>query len=386
MKKKNFFAVALVLAMCFTLLAGCGSPAGDNDGNGDDAEVIRVGFIGPLTGGAAEYGINVRNGVQMYIDEINAAGGVLGKQVELVALDDQHNEMEALNALNRLVEQDKVVAIFGPVTSAPALAVAQEAAAMGIPLITPSATAEDVTSYGDHFFRSCFIDPVQGATMADFAKEELGATTAAVIYNNGDDYSTGLKEAFEAACAQNGIEVVATETYGADAVDFKSQLTNIQAKNPDVLFVPDYYNVAAMVASQCTELGFAPTFLGCDGWSGAVEAAVEAGSADAINGSYFSSHAANDDPAIAAFATEYESRFNASPLAFAATAYDAAAIMFDAMERAGTTEGAAVIEALKATDYAGMTGNFTYDENNNPLKEVTIVKIDDGDYQFYTKF
>lgn len=379
MKKRTVFAMLLALVLCFSLFAGC-----NNAGNGGaDSDTIKVGFIGPLTGGAAEYGINCRNGTQMYIDEINAAGGVLGKQVELVALDDQHDAMEALNAYNRLVEQEGVVAIFGPVTSAPALAVAQEAAGNSVPLITASATAADVTSYGDNFFRSCFIDPVQGAAMAGFAKDELGAQTAAVLYNNSDDYSTGLKEAFEEACAANGVEVVATEIYGADAVDFKSQLTNIQATNPDVLFVPDYYNVASNVAAQSAEIGLETTFLGCDGWSGALEASVDPAT---LEGSYFSSHAANDDPAITAFAAEYESKFGSAPLAFAATAYDAAGIVFDAMERAGTTDGDALVEAIKNTSYTGMTGTFSYDENNNPIKEVTIVTIKDGAYVYYSKY
>lgn len=377
MKKRTILAVALVLAMCLGLLAGC------NGGGGTTSEdTIKVGFIGPLTGGAAEYGINCRNGTQMYIDEINAAGGVLGKQVELIALDDQHDAMESINAYNRLVEQEGVVAIFGPVTSTPALAVAQEAAGTPIPLITASATAEAVTSYDDNFFRSCFIDPLQGATMANFAKEDLNAQTAAVIYDNSDDYSTGLMQSFVEVCTAYGIEVVAVETYGADTVDYKAQLTAIQPYNPDVLFVPHYYNQAALIAAQCAEIGLETTFLGCDGWSGAIAASPEL---EALEGSYFSSHASNSDPAIQAFAAQYEASFGAAPLAFAATAYDAAGIVFDAMERAGTTDGAAVIEALKATNFDGMTGNFTFDENNNPVKDVTIEKIEGGEYVFYKK-
>lgn len=377
MRKRNILAAILVLVLSLSMLAGCGAPKENTDDT-----TIKVGFLGPLTGPVASYGIAIRNGVKMYIDEINAAGGVLGKQVELVEYDERGDATEAINGFNYLVEKENVVAIFGSVTSGPTTAVAQESADMAdpIPVITASATAPAITSYGDNLFRTCFTDPFQGETMARYAANVIGAKTAAIIYNNATDYSTGLMESFTAACKTVGIEVVATESYGENTVDFKSQLTNIAAKNPDVLFVPDYYTEAALIAQQSRELGIAAALLGCDGWDSILDVTSDPST---LENSFFTSHYSSDDPASADFVNKYKTTFNETPIAFAATAYDSAMVMFDAIERAGKTDHAAVIAAIKATDLECVTSNIKFDENNNPVKSCYIIEVktdDSGEY------
>ena len=266
MKKMRVLALALAAFVCMSAFAGCSNNQTQGSSNSSQSsgessadassDVLKIGFLGPLTGDAAQYGQAVQDGANLYIEEVNANGGVMGKQVELVSYDTKGDEVESLSAFNRLVSQDKVDAILGEVTSAPTLAVAQESAKMDdpIPMITASATADEVTSYGDNMFRSCFLDPFQGETMARYAKEVLNAKTAAIIFDNGLDYGVGLKESFEAKCKELGVEVVATESYSTGDVDFKAQLTNIQQKNPDVLFCPDYYGVVTMIVQQATAM------------------------------------------------------------------------------------------------------------------------------------
>ncbi len=239
MKKTRILAIILTLALCLALFAGCtkkddGAQA-TPDGTGAQAggEPIKVGVLAPLTGNVAVYGTAVKNAVELYVNEFNAAGGVNGRPIELVVYDEKGEATEAVNAYNKLVTSDEVVAIIGDVTSTPTFAVAQASVADNMPLLTPTATHPDVTTYGKNIFRACFQDPFQGSTMAKLAYNELGAKTAAIIYNSSDAYSTGLMEAFTAAAQEAGLEIVATEGYATGDVDFRSQLTNIQSKNPD---------------------------------------------------------------------------------------------------------------------------------------------------------
>ncbi len=384
MKRKSVFVVIMVIAMLAAMFAGCTPKAADPGTTTPDTgtEPIKVGFIGPLTGPVAQYGIAVRNGVQMYIDEINAAGGVLGRQVELYEYDDQHDQAQALNGLNSLVYDKGVVAIFGGVTSTPTEAIAQKSAQMDspIPMITASATADSITSYSDNMFRTCFNDSFQGDVMARFAIDEMGAKTAAIIVNMSDDYSVGLKEAFVARCEAEGVEVVAIESYTEGTTDFKSLLTNIQAKNPDVLFVPNYYEDVRLICAQSAEIGLTCPKLGADGWDGILEEGIDA---SVFENCYFSNHGGSpDNPAIAKFNADYKTKFGMDALSFSGTAYDAAKIMFAAMEAAGSTDSAAVIAALKATNLECLTDTYSYDEFNNPIKQAAIIKVADGEYVF----
>jgi branched-chain amino acid transport system substrate-binding protein len=385
MKFMRKLALLMAAALCLSLLAGCGSTPAPSSGTSEpgdtqDTGPIKIGYLGPLTGGAAQYGIAVQNGMMLYVDEINANGGVMGRQVEVVAYDDKGDAVEALTAFNRLVSQDEVVAIVGAVTSGPTIAVAQESANMDnpIPMITASATADEVTAYGDNMFRSCFLDPFQGETMGRYAAEVLKAKTAAVIYNNSSDYSVGLMESFSQTCSDMGVEMVAVEAYAEGDVDFRAQLTNINAKNPDVVLIPDYYNAVDLVIQQLRGMGNQSTLLGCDGWDGLLNVTANA---DNLFDCYFSNHYSAEDPMAAAFVETFMARHNEEPMSFSATAYDAARVLFDAMERAGTTESAAVIAAMKETDLECVTGHITFNEKNNPIKTCSIITIKDGAYK-----
>lgn len=402
----SLLLAALLVVGCFAF-AGCSQqPAGDadqqnpsaDDANASgDAETIKIGLLAPLTGEVAEYGVAVANGVRLYVEEYNAAGGMNGKQIVLVEYDEEGDSAKAVTGYNSLVDQG-VAAIIGDVTTGPTVAVVVESQADNMPMITASATAAAVTVDPDsgevyeNMFRSCFIDPFQGEKMATFAYEELGAKTAAILYNTGIDYSVGLTEAFEEKAAELGLEVVAVESYADGAVDFTSQLTNIAAKAPDVLFVPDYYSVVALVATQADAAGVTATMLGADGWDTVLQVVEDA---SLLEGAYYCAGYSKNDTteAVQSFIAAYEAKYESTPNMFAAQAYDAAAILFAALEQVdeSLTVGSdeykeAVIAALNATDMECVTGHVTYDELNNPEKSAAIIQIKDGAESFWGKY
>ena len=405
--KKKLLSLMLTAAVCGGLLAGCNSGTSSTSSTGSQAggssaasggDSIKVGILAPLTGDAAQYGIAASNAAKLYFDQLNAAGGINGKNIEYILLDEKGQAADAVVAYNSLLEQG-VTAIVGDVTTAPTIAVAVESASANMPLITGSATAAAVTVDPDtntvrsNVFRSCFIDPFQGEKMASFSKEKLGAKTAAVLFNTNIDYSVGLKDAFIAKAAEIGLEVVATESYSDTDVDFKGQLTNINAKTPDVIFCPDYYQKVALIAPQAKEVGLTATFVGGDGWDGAIEAINDV---SMIEGAYYCSGFSADDTseAVQKFLSDYKAAYNSDPNMFAATTYDAAAILADAIksaEGAGLSAGtdeykAAIISAISGTSADYVTGHFTFDANNDPVKDAVIIKITDGKYTFDCKF
>ena len=402
----SLLLAALLVVGCFAF-AGCSQePAGDadqqnpstDDANASgDAETIKIGMLAPLTGEVAEYGVAVANGVRLYVEEYNAVGGMNGKQIVLVEYDEEGDSAKAVTGYNSLVDQG-VAAIIGDVTTGPTVAVVVESQQDNMPMITASATAAAVTVDPDsgavyeNMFRSCFIDPFQGEKMATFAYEELGAKTAAILYNTGIDYSVGLTEAFEAKAAELGLEVVAVESYADGAVDFTSQLTNIAAKAPDVLFVPDYYSVIALIATQADAAGVTATMLGADGWDTVLQVVEDA---SLLEGAYYCAGYSKNDTteAVQDFIAAYEAKYGSTPNMFAAQAYDAAAILFAALEQVdeSLTVGSdeykeAVIAALNATDMECVTGHVTYDELNNPEKSAAIIQIKDGAESFWGKY
>lgn len=385
--KKRFLAMVLAAAMMLTAMVGCGNGNTQDGGNANNAGVtgdtIKIGGLAPLTGDVSVYGVAVDNGVKMAVEEINADGGVLGKQIEYIVYDEKGDATEAVNAYNKLVQSDNVVAIIGDVTSKPTLAVAQQAAKDKIPLITASGTAENITQAGENIFRACFIDPFQGELMASYASKKLEKKTAAIIYNISDDYSKGLYEAFEAAAGDLGIEVVQVEGYGKGTVDFKAQLTNIKSKNPDVIFLPVYYQDVALIAVQAKELGIEAQFLGADGWDGVI-GQVDESNMDAVNGAYFCSQysAQSDDPNLQAFLSKYKETYGMDASQFAVLGYDAMKMLAQAISEAGSTDSAAITSAMAAIDFTGLTGHMTFDENRNPVKSAAITQIDNGEYKF----
>lgn len=382
MKMKKLVAMLLSCVMTVGLLAGCGGKTAEGE--------IVIGLLANTTGDNAVYGISVRNGAMLYIDELNANGGINGKTVRVVEYDDKGDATEAINAYNRLVS-DGVTAVIGSVLTGTTLAVADETYAAGMPQITASATAAGVTrldpeSGSDEIrtnvFRACFIDPFQGEKMADYAKEKLNAKTAAVIYETGSDYSEGLMKAFVAKCEALGISVVATEAYSDGDVDFRAQLTNIAGKSPDVIFCPNYYEDDGKIVTQARQVGVKGIFLGGDGWAGVKD---YASAADLEGSVYCSGYGAGANPE---FEAAYQAKYG-EPITgmFEPLGYDAAMLMCAAIgeaEKKGADVGSdaykqAIIDALKATDgLEGLTGTFRFDKYNDPIKSASMMKLENG--------
>jgi branched-chain amino acid transport system substrate-binding protein len=332
------------------------------------------------------------NGATLYIDQLNANGGIGGKQVEIVNYDNKGDSQEAINAFNRAVDEG-ITALIGDVLSGNTIAVVGEANPINMPMITASATAEGVTYDKDsdtvykNVFRTCFIDPFQGEKMANYASEKLTAKTAAVIYETGNDYAVGVKDAFIAKCKDLGIEVVDEEGYATGDVDFKSQLTTIASKNPDVLFFPNYYEDDGLIATQAREVGIKATFVGSDGMSGV---SAYASAADLEGTVYCSGYAPASTDAVKTFEAAYTAKYGADTLnMFSANAYDAAMVLCNALqiaEDAGLTAGTdeykqAVIDAIrdKSADLECITSKgYSFDEHNNPVKDANIMKLVGG--------
>lgn len=347
-----------------------------------ESETIKIGSTAPLTGPVAIYGVTSINGAKLAMEEINKNGGVLGKQIEYIVLDSKGDSTEAITAYNRLVDEG-IVAYLGEITSKPTLAIAEVAAQDNMPMITPTGTQFNITEAGPNVFRVCFTDPYQGVVLANLAKKNLNAKTVALLVNNSSDYSDGVAEAFVKEAEKLGLQVVAKEGYAEGDKDFRAQLTKVAAANPDVLLVPDYYEQAALISTQAREVGVKATFIGPDGWDG-VAKALDSSSYGAIENSYFTNHYSVEDQneKVQNFLKAYREKYNEEPSAFSALAYDTAYLMKDAIEKAGSTDKDAIIKAIKESDFAGVTGHLRFDEKNNPVKAVTVLKIVNGNYTF----
>lgn len=408
---KKFLSIALVLVLIVGCFAACGNSKNPAASGTDvpetdetpavSGETIKIGLLGNTTGDNSQYGIAVFNGAKLYIDEVNAAGGINGKLIEVVEYDEEGDSQKAITGYNSLVDSG-VAGIIGSVLTAPTVATVSVAYEDNMPMISASATASAVTyneesdTVYSNMFRSCFIDPYQGEIMATFAKEELGAATAAVLVNSGSDYSVGVAAAFVETCNELGIEVVASENYaGSDTVDFASQLTNIAAKNPDVLLIPDYYNIIALVAEQAADAGLKTALLGVDGWDTVADYVTDL---SLLDGAYYCAGYSTEDTsdAVQGFISNYEAKYGDTPNMFSAQAYDAAAIIVAAMTKVDTEAPElevgsddyrqAVVDAMKATDADFVTGHVTYDEYNNPQKTAAIIGFADGASSFWGNF
>ncbi len=385
MMKKRLLAAALAAVMLTATATGCAQNGNTGAAAGD---TVVIGGLAPLTGNVSVYGIATDNGVKLAVDAINAKGGILGgKKITYKVYDEKGDATEAVNAYNKLVQSDKIVALVGDVTSKPTIAVAQKAVKDGIPMITATGTAADITKAGDNIFRACFIDPFQGELMAAYAAQKLNAKSAAIIYDNGDDYSTGVANAFEAAAKAAGVTITNKEAYQSGSVDFKSQLTKIKAGNPDVIMVPVYYSDVALIAVQAKEIGLSAKLLGADGWDGVLEK-IDKSNLDALKDSYFCSQysAESSDPDLQAFLKKYKETYNTDANMFAVLGYDAMGMMASAIDKAGSTDSDKITAALKGIQYKGLTGNTVFDEDRNPVREAVITTIADGKYKFVENF
>lgn len=366
--------------------SGCSNTGdGGSASGGSDSDTIRIGGLAPLTGDAASYGVAVNNAIQMAVEDINVNGGIDGKQIEYIYYDEKGDTTEATNAYNKLVQDDKVVAIIGDVTTKPTLAVAQTSQQDNIPIITATATAAEVTLTGPNIFRACFTDPFQGELMASYASEKLGATKVAVLSDMADDYSSGIAEAFVAKAEELGMQVVADEKYQDGDVDFKSQLTNIKGQNPDVLFLPVYYEDLRLISAQAKEVGVTAQLCGADGWDSVLTDNFDS---SVLNGGVFCSQYSTEstDERVQNFISAYKEKYEMDPNMFAVLAYDATNMMAQAISDAGSTDSQAIIDAMAALEYDGLTGRMTFDEDRNPQKSAVIVSIQDNAYKFVENY
>ena len=346
--------------------------------SGGGGDKVRIGVFMSLTGDTANFGISSTNGIKMAADEVNATGGINGKQIELLVQDDRSDASEAATIVTKFVTQDQVHAILGEVASSRSIAAAPIAQNAKIPMLTPSSTNPEVTKKGDFIFRSCFIDPVQGAAIAQFAARTLNAKRGALMVDRKNDYSTGLEKVINEVFTRLGGQIVVTQSYQAADQDFNAQITSIKGANPDVIFVPGYYGDVGLFAKQARDKGITVPIVGGDGWDS--PSLYQIGGA-ALNGCYFSNHYSPDDadPLVQKFVNDYKSRYGSVPDALAATAYDAARIMFDAIKRANSLDGTAIRNALAATkEFPGVTGKVTFNENRDAVKPIVMIKIEDG--------
>ena len=426
-KMKKVFCLLMAAMMLLSVMAGCSSKAETSsndsqasestanaetttnettdasestDSTGDAATdgEITIAFIGNTTGDYAQYGLPVRNAVMMYFDQLNAAGGINGKKVVVKEYDDKGDGVEAVNSYN-LAKENGITAVIGSVLTGTTIALADATYEDNMPQITASATATGVTVMEDtgevrtNVFRACFIDPFQGQKMAEYAVDKLGAKTAAVFFETGSDYSEGLKNAFVEEAANLGLEVVATEAFATGDKDFKAQMTNIAAKNPDIVFCPIYYGEAGLAIQAARQAGCTSTFMGGDGFGSVKDYA----SAEELEGTVYCSGYAPGTEDVAQFEKDYCETYNVEevPNMFAPLAYDASMIMaygLKAAEDAGLEAGTpeymqAVIDAIKTMDgVKGITGTFSFYDDNNPIKSVAIIELTGGEEVFKEMF
>ena len=344
-----------------------------------------MGFYGALTGSTATFGQSGKKGVSLAFEEVNAAGGVLGERLVLHVEDDRGEPAEAASAVTKLISRDHVVALIGEQASSRTLAAAPIAQASEIPMVAPSSTNPQVTRIGPYVFRLCFTDDFQGEMLAHFASQSLHAKSAALLVDVRSDYSVGLAGAFRKAFEAEGGRVVAEQRYSEGDTDFSAQLTQIRASSPDVLFVPGYYTEVGLIARQKQSLGVGSVLLGGDGWDSPRLTEIAGPAAD---GAYFSNHYSPEDPspATARFVAAYRRHYGELPDSVAALSYDAGRLVAEAIRRAGEATGPRIREALAATkDFRGATGDLSFDLERNPVKPVTVLRIEGGRYRFVEK-
>ncbi|PRR82153.1 ABC transporter substrate-binding protein [Clostridium vincentii] len=369
--KKKLLSALLASVMTITLLSGCGKSTTDDS-------IIKIGAIGPLSGAASTYGISVKEGATLLEKEVNDAGGINGKQIKFFFEDDQADPNSALQAFNKLVDDEKVCAVLGGVTSGATLAIAPNATSREIPMITPTGTEPTITNLGgEYMFRGCFVDSFQGEALGKYATETLGKKTAAVLYNAGSDYSKGIADSFKTKFEAEGGTITEFLTYNDKDTDFKAQLTKIKSDNPDVLVLPDYYNVVGLIAKQARGIGIESQFLGGDGWES--EDLVKIGG-DAVNGALYINHyySADTEEVVKNFVDTYKEEYNKEPDAFAALSYDTAKILVKAIEKADSTDGDAIKTALASMEMDSVTGNIKFNSDRSAIKSAVVIKIDAG--------
>lgn len=392
---KKFASIFLASSVLLGALAGCGTAdEGSSTGSGNTVtgDTIKIGANLELSGAVASYGSSIGDGAMLAVEEINAKGGINGKKIELIKVDNKSDNSEATAAAIRLAEQEKVVAMIAPATSGNTVATVQIANKYKVPVVTASGTAPNVTvndngTVNEYAFRTCFIDPFQGTVAANFATGELGAKNVAIYADNASDYAKGLAASFKETINKNGGKVVAEEAYVAKDVDFKATLTKIKSANPDFIFIPGYYEEVGLIVKQAREIGITVPLMGADGWDSPT--LVELAGGAALNNTFITNHYSSEDPdpTIQEFVKAFKAKYNEAPNAFHALGYDTVYFLKDAIERSGDNiTGEEIKKNLAATkDLKLITGTFTVDEKHNPVKSATVLEFKNGNQEFNSK-
>ena len=376
--------ILLVLSAILVIgsLAGCTQTT---SGNSESSDAIKIGVFEPMTGANAAGGEMTVEGIELAHEEV---GEVLGKKVELVVVDNKSDKVEAANAASKLIEKDKVVAIIGSYGSSLSMAAGDIVKNAKVPAVGCSPTNPLVTLNNDYYFRVCFIDPFQGTVMANYAFNELGAKTAAIIQDVQNDYSVGLSKYFADAFKEltgDDNSIVTTTSYNAGDQDFTAQLTSVKSLNPDVIFAPGNYGESALLIKQARDLDIKVPFLGGDTWESPEFLSI---GGDAVEGAVYSSHFTAEAPVTSVsetFLADYKAKFNQDANAFAALGYDAYMVIIDAITRSNSTDPDAIRDALAGTSgFVGATGNITLDENGDAVKSAVINKVDGGKFIYLT--
>ncbi|SPF32444.1 branched-chain amino acid ABC transporter, amino acid-binding protein [Candidatus Desulfosporosinus infrequens] len=384
-------SLGIVALLSLSLAAGCGTTAAPKTG-ASDTSPIKVGGNLELSGGTAMFGQAAQNAINLAFAQQNAKGGVLGRQLTLIAADNKSDAGESTAAVTKLVTQDKVMAVIGSMTSSVTLAAIPVVTDNKIPMISPSGTNSKLTvdpatgAVRPWIFRACFIDPFQGQVGANFSLNTLKAKTAAVIIDQKSDYSKGLAESFVTNFKKGNGTITGTEQYvGGSDKDFRSILTNIKAENPDMVWLPGYYQEVGLIVQQARQLGMNMPFMGGDGWDD--PQLFNIGGAAALNNTYYVDHVATDDPALATFVSDYKTKFNSVPNAMAALGYDAANMLIQAITTANSTDPEKVRTALEnMVGFKGVSGDITIDpKTHNPQKSAVIISNKDGKPVFVTR-
>ncbi len=394
---KSSIKKILVASTLFAgVLAGCSggqNSSGGNSGGGDaKGDTIKIGANLELSGEVASYGQSISEGMELAIEEINASGGVDGKKIKVVKVDNKSDNAEAASAATRLTSQENVLAIIGAATSGNTIAQAQITNDTKTILLSPSGTAPNVTenedgSINEYVFRTSYIDPFQGTVAANFATKELGVKTAAIYSDSASDYAKGLAAAFKETFQKAGGKIVAEESYVAGDTDFRSTLTRIKSANPEFVFIPGYYEEVGLIVKQARESGVTVPLMGADGWDSPT--LVDLAGKDALNNTFITNHYSAQDPdtKIQEFVTKFKEKYkDKSPDAFNALGYDSVYLLVDAIKRAGSLDREAVKDALAETkDISLVTGVVTIDKKHNPIKSATILEYVDGEQKFKAK-
>jgi branched-chain amino acid transport system substrate-binding protein len=364
------------------ITGGCSHESAGGGSDNSAGDTIKVGEFASLTGKEATFGQMSHHGTELAIQEVNAAGGVLGRKLELIYEDDQSKAGEPATVVKKLISRDRVLAVLGEVASSRSMEAAPICQQNKVPMISPSSTNVRLTEMGDYIFRVCFTDEFQGKLLSNFAKRTLKAAKVAIMTDVKSDYSVGLSRDFKTPFTAAGGTIVAEQTYNGGDKDFKGQLTAIKAAGPDAIIVTGYYTDVGLIVKQARQLGITLPLFGGDGWESSK--LIEIGGSD-VEGTYFSTHFSPEakSPAIEKFVAAFREKYGEAPDAMAALGYDSAMVLVDAIKRAGTTEGPKLRDAIAATrDHEGITGKITLDEKRNAAKSAVILTVKDGKFKY----